>query len=98
MKQAKVLCKVGREAPKQAKEKFWRVVIATTIGCKMVASIINDATDGYCEGTNEEIRRQIEEWEPSQNYQTSMIDIEMQDWEAMVPDLVNTHRPVTLFK
>jgi len=30
MKQDKVLCKVGREAPKQAKEKFWRVVVATT--------------------------------------------------------------------
>ena len=29
-KQDKVLCKVGREAPKQAKEKFWRVVVAAT--------------------------------------------------------------------
>ena len=30
MKQDRVLCKVGREAPKQAKEKFWRVVVATS--------------------------------------------------------------------
>jgi len=29
-KQDKVLCKVGREAPKQAKAKFWRVVVAAT--------------------------------------------------------------------
>ena len=29
-KQDKVLCKVSKEAPKQAKEKFWRVVVATT--------------------------------------------------------------------
>ncbi len=29
-KQEKVLCRVGREAPKQAKEKIWRVVVATT--------------------------------------------------------------------
>ena len=29
-KQHKVLCTVGREAPKQAKEKFWRVVVAAT--------------------------------------------------------------------
>jgi len=28
MKKDKVLCKVGREAPKQVKEKFWRVVVA----------------------------------------------------------------------
>lgn len=29
-KQEKVLCKVCREAPKQAKAKFWRVVVART--------------------------------------------------------------------
>ena len=32
-----MLCKVGREAPKQAKEKFWRVVVAaTTLGDTLV--------------------------------------------------------------
>ena len=36
-KQDKVLCKVGREAPKQAKEKIWRVVVAaTTLGDTLV--------------------------------------------------------------
>lgn len=63
--------------------------------CKVVSSFINDATNGSREGTNEEIRRLIEEWEPSQNHQTSTTDIEMEDWEAMVPDLGNTHGPAT---
>ena len=37
MKQDKVVCKVSREAPKQAKEKFWRVVVAaTTLGDTLV--------------------------------------------------------------
>ena len=36
-KQDKVMCKVGREAPKQAKKKFWRVVVAaTTLGDTLV--------------------------------------------------------------
>ena len=30
-KQDKVVCKVGRGAPKHAKEKFWRVIVAATI-------------------------------------------------------------------
>jgi len=35
--QYKVLCKVGREAPKQAKEKLWRVVVASiTLGDTLV--------------------------------------------------------------
>jgi len=29
---SQVAMKVGREAPKQAKEKFWRVAVVTTIG------------------------------------------------------------------
>ena len=31
MKQDKVLRKVGKEAPKQVKEKFWRVVVVATV-------------------------------------------------------------------
>ena len=37
LKQDKVMCKVGREAPKEAKEKNWRVfVAATTLGDTLV--------------------------------------------------------------
>ena len=40
-----MLCKVGREAPKQAKEKFWRVVVAaTTLGDTLVELQLSEWT------------------------------------------------------
>lgn len=36
-------------------------------GYKSVANIIKDTTNAFCEGTNEEIRHLIEEWEVDLN-------------------------------
>lgn len=67
-------------------------------GRKPMANMISEATAAYKEGTKEEIRRLIAEWEEDINQQASVDEAELEDWKLLVPDLGNTSGRGTQFK
>lgn len=67
-------------------------------GKKSVSNLINEETNAYREGTNEEIRILIEEWEANLNRQASTTKIETEDWCTMVSNPRHTHGWVTQSK
>lgn len=62
---------------------------------KPVSSIINDVGTAYHEGTSEEIRQLMEEWEADLNRQTDMMEIDKEDLRAMVLEPGHTRGRIT---